>query len=116
MRPRAIRVVVFRTGANWIGQCLEFDLATQAPTVDELDYQLQALLVGHIVASIQENKQPFENLPKAPSVFWQMFDSARNLEHRHIEFRTATRVKAPRPTLRIVDPVPPNLCEQLLTH
>ena len=107
MEAHTIRVVVFRRGETWVAQCLDFDLATQARTVDDLDYEIQALLVGHVVASLKENKRPFESLPKAPSVFWRMFDQARSLESKRQTFDIspeALRV-APIPELRLANGV-----------
>lgn len=72
-----IHAVAFQNGASWVAQCLEFDIATQAPSLDGLMYELQRILVGHVFVARQEKQEPFERIPKAPQRYWEMYSQAR---------------------------------------
>ena len=50
---KRIGAVIFQEGNLWVAQCLEFDIAAQASTVKELGYELQRVLVGHVVSSLE---------------------------------------------------------------
>ena len=84
-----IRAVVFQEGEWLSAQCLEYDIATQAKTLDDLSYELQRILVGHVVTSKKLGKAPFEGVPRAPRKYWEMFE----------------RSKIPLPQLRVAPPV-----------
>jgi hypothetical protein len=73
-RKVAIRAVAFEHGDHWVAQCLEYDIATQARTLDDLLYELERIIAAHILGS--RGRTPFANLPRAPSVFWQMYEKA----------------------------------------
>lgn len=73
----AIRAIVFQEGEWLSAQCLEYDIATQAKTVEDLSYELQRILVGHIVTSRKLGKAPFEGVPKAPQKYWDMFEHSK---------------------------------------
>jgi hypothetical protein len=68
-----IRAVAFENGDHWVAQCLEHDIATQARTLDELLYELERILVAHMVGA---GAAPFATIPKAPQAFWQMYEAA----------------------------------------
>lgn len=74
-----IHAVAFPHGDHWVAQCLEHDIATQASTPDELLYELERILVAHLlVADEEELADPFVEIPKAPKRFWEMYGRARS--------------------------------------
>jgi hypothetical protein len=77
---KPIHAVLFQSGSGWVAQCLEHDIATQAPTLDGLLLELERILVAHVVAAAEEHHPPFDDLPKAPRRFWEMYEAHR--EHR----------------------------------
>jgi len=78
---------------------LEYDMATQARTFEDLAYELQRMIAGHIATSRRLHKRPFEGLSKAPRRFWDMFERSRiAVPTRSLAFKPALRVK---PELRI---------------
>lgn len=112
----AIRIVVYRykRNDNWIAQCLEYDLATQAPTLADIHREIRMLLLGHIAACKAENMTPFEGVPKAPDVFFKMWDAALS-EIKRAETTVVTceparipPVELPEPSLRVFEPKPGN--------
>lgn len=70
---RTARVLIRRENASnghpwYVAQVLEFDLATQAESIDNLTYEIQRMIVAHIVCCEQENVDPFA-LPSAPQEY-----------------------------------------------
>jgi hypothetical protein len=76
-RRVAVRVLVVQEGEWLSAQCLEYDLATQARTLDDLWYELQRILFGHIATRLREGKEPFADLPKAPQKYWDLFEQSK---------------------------------------
>ena len=76
-KPYGIRAVFFRDQQWWIAQCLEYDIATCATTLPDLNLELERLLQGHLVVATEHGVQPFAGLPPAPKRFWKLFESAR---------------------------------------
>ena len=72
-----ISAVLFQDGEWWCAQCLEYDIAAQAPTLSELRYELERVLATHIAASEEQDQHPFETLNAAPQKFWEMFERAK---------------------------------------
>lgn len=86
-----VRTVIFREGDWWVAQCLEFDLAAQAKTVKDLAYEIQRVIVGHMVVCKQEGIRPFEHLPKAPDKYWDMFNEGLELSPpKNLKFQFAS--------------------------
>ena len=61
-----INAVIRNEGEWWVAQCLEYDVAVQARTLDDVKYELQKTLVSHIVLSLVNNEVPFAEIPPAP--------------------------------------------------
>jgi hypothetical protein len=72
-----IHAVAFHHGEWWIVQCLEYDIATQARTLDELLVEAERILVGYLIVGEKENREPFASVPRAPKRFWEMYERAR---------------------------------------
>lgn len=69
-------VVVFKRDEWWVAQCLQYDIGAQAFTVDNVLYEFQRSVVGHLAICLQHGKQPFEGLDAAPEIYWNKFNSA----------------------------------------
>ena len=66
-KRRKLTVIIFQRDAEeWVAQCLECDIGAQASTLLDLLYELQRVLVGHVVISRHHGLEPFECLPPAP--------------------------------------------------
>jgi len=86
-----ISVVLFEDGDWWCAQCLEYDISAQAKSLPELRYELERVLFSHVCAGVQEGREPFEGLGKAPKKFWQMYASADlRVEADDLVFSTPT--------------------------
>lgn len=78
--PLRIRAVLFEEEGWWVAQCLEYNVATQAKSLEDLRYELERILLGHLVVSAENATEPFQNLPPAPQRFWRMYESAQPIE------------------------------------
>jgi hypothetical protein len=76
MNGPSIHAVAFPHRGHWVAQCLEYDIATQAETLDELLGEIQYLLAAHVLVAERENLEPFAELSKAPKRFWEMYERA----------------------------------------
>ena len=73
---KTISVLIERAGDWWVAQCLQHDLATQARTISELHYEIQRLLIAHIVACEDQGIEPFQ-IPPAPKEFWVKYEATQ---------------------------------------
>lgn len=68
-----IRAVIYQARGRWIAQCLEHDLCTSAGNRSELTRKLSAQLRLQIMLDPGKGKSPFQDLPRAPKEFWDMY-------------------------------------------
>jgi hypothetical protein len=90
-----VNAVLYEQGDWWIGQCLEYDITTQAHTFTELQYELERVVFSHVFASIAEGRKPFEGLPEAPPKFWRMWEAGSRIERKELTFRPPTPMPMP---------------------
>ena len=86
MKQIQIRAVIFQETPFWCAQCVDHDVAVQAKTVDELIIALGDTLVAYVELALQEGREPFADLPKAPAKYLEMFKRAH-------EYAALTRPK-----------------------
>jgi len=72
-----VRAVAFRRGDWWVAQCLEYRLATQTRSLEELPYELERLLSVQVQASLARGIEPFAGFAPAPRQYWEMYERAR---------------------------------------
>jgi len=71
-----VRVVLFEEEGWKVAQCLEYDIAAQAKTLEDLYYQVERMLVAQVIAAEEFGRQPFQNFPPAPSKYVKMWERA----------------------------------------
>jgi hypothetical protein len=76
-----LRVLIFRSDDRYVAQCLEYDIAAQGETLDEVRYQFEYAVVGRIAAAQELGSDPFD-LPAAPPHFHELWDRSATLEAR----------------------------------
>lgn len=74
-----IHAVAFRSGDCWVAQCLEYDIATQAHSLYDLLYEVERILVAHLLTAKKTGTEPFANIGKAPKRFWEMYRNGKPL-------------------------------------
>lgn len=57
----------------WIAQCLEYDIATQARSLEDAFYDLERMLVARMVTGQELGVDPFAGLAPAPAECWEKF-------------------------------------------
>lgn len=75
-----VRVVFFRGSSKWVAQCLEYDIATQADSLEQLETRLVQALNAEVEFSRRLDKQAFTRLPKAPERYWAMWRGATDFD------------------------------------
>lgn len=78
MKKRAfsVKVLLIEEDALWSMQCLDYDIAAQGRTIDEAKDSFEKTFLGQIAVDIEENREPFKNVEKAPQEFWDQFEKA----------------------------------------
>jgi hypothetical protein len=77
MRKVVVRALLFRESAEWCAQCLDFDIAVQAPTRERLLTELETVLITHVEIAIDSGREPFAGLQRAPARFFEFFEQSR---------------------------------------
>jgi len=72
-----IHAIAIHRGEWWVAQCLEYDIATQARSLDDLMVELEQILAGYLEVGRKEGRDLFAGIPKAPRRFWEMYERAR---------------------------------------
>ena len=69
-----IRVVVFRDGDMWAGQCLEYDIGAQADSLEKLDRYLDVAIAAARRENLERNGKEFAGVSPAPEHFHKLWD------------------------------------------
>lgn len=100
-----ISVLLSENQGIWLAQCLEYDIAVEAKSLEDVSYELERTLVGHLVICDENNEEPFERIPPAPQEYWQRYARARmRLMADVLPFRLpkqTSRHRLPTPDFRI---------------
>lgn len=74
-KKEVIRAIVYREGSEWVAQCLEVDIAAQAPDLKQLQERLEATLVLEAQQSKGPDGRPFKGIDPAPEHFQKMWET-----------------------------------------
>ncbi len=105
MPNAGISAVVFQEEGWLVAQCLEYDIAAQAKTLKDLEYELGRLLIAHIVLNTDAELVPFDALPPAPQIYWEMFEQGLRLETEKRPGWMTVGMHLPIPDMKIADRV-----------
>jgi hypothetical protein len=70
---KQLNLLIFKEDGWWIAQCLDYDIAAQARTLPDVQYEIQRVLVGRISMAKKLSIDPFEGLAPAPEGYLKMF-------------------------------------------
>jgi len=107
--PFVISVLLLQEGEWWSAQCLEYDIATQARTLPELRNELERVLLLHVLMALEQGREPFTGIARAPKKYWEMFATAKlRLEGDELPFRLPNSVSFPPilPQFKIAEAAP----------
>ena len=98
-----LRVVIFQEGEWLCARCLEYGFATQAKSLDDLRYDLERMIAGHVAISLANGLKPFRNARKAPPKYWELFKRSKiSLPPQTFGLRIKRRgIKIPTPEIRV---------------
>jgi hypothetical protein len=69
---KQLSLLIFKEDDWWVAQCLEYDIAAQARTLPDVQYEIQRVLVGRIAMAERLKIDPFEGISAAPEVYSSM--------------------------------------------
>lgn len=72
---KQLSLLIFKEDDWWVAQCLEYDIAAQARTLPDVQYEIQRVLVGRIAMAKKLEIDPFEDLSPAPEVYSKMSEN-----------------------------------------
>lgn len=75
-----LSVLFIRDGDCWVAQCLEYDIAAQGKTLEEVNEALERTFVGQILLDVRRGKEPLQGIPKAPKLYWERFEHGERLK------------------------------------
>jgi hypothetical protein len=76
-RKSSLRIIVFQEGDWLCAQCVDYNLAVQAKTMDKLYKAMHRLVAGHVAVRRHHHRRPFEDLPPAPEKYRRMFERSK---------------------------------------
>lgn len=72
----SVKVLIFRDCEWWVAQCLEYDVAAQARTLNDVQYEFQRVFIGRIAAAQELGIDPFEDILPAPEEYRKVVEDA----------------------------------------
>jgi hypothetical protein len=73
--PIKLRIVAYKEGDAWAAQCLEYDIAAQAPDLKTLVRRMDDAICAEAEFTRENNGAPFAGIDAAPEHFAALFDS-----------------------------------------
>jgi len=78
---KQLNLFIFKEDDWWIAQCLDYDIAAQARSLSDVQYEFQRILIGRIVMAEKLNIDPFEGLFPAPEGYLKMvYDTKKSFK------------------------------------
>lgn len=77
-----LSILLVKEGKAWAAQCLEFDIAAQGKTKEKAKRAFEKTLIGQLILDIKYSKVPFEGVPRAPKMYWDMLEKKRSNQER----------------------------------
>jgi hypothetical protein len=82
--PRDLRldVVIMRESVDekrevWVAQCLQYDIATQAATLEQVSLRIQRVVIINMILALENGETPFANLKPAPERYWKEYRQSK---------------------------------------
>ena len=71
-----IRILVRQSDDWWEAQVLEYDVAAQAKTRDDVLYEVMRTFFCEVAVNLKHRRAPLDNMRPAPEMFWQAWEAA----------------------------------------
>ena len=76
-KEASLHLLIFRDGSWFVAQCLEYDIAAQARTLMDVQYEFQRILAGRVFTAKKLGIDPFEDIPPAPGEYRELFNNVK---------------------------------------
>jgi len=87
MNDRDVRVLFYRSGDTWIAQCIEYDIAAFASTIEALPRAFERAVAANACANRDLGRQGLDGIESAPAPFRELAErSPFRLEPRRGKF------------------------------
>jgi hypothetical protein len=95
-RAYKVSVLFIEDSVGWSAQALEYDIATQADTLEKLFHEVERILVGYVALANADGHPPFEGIPPAPQRYWEVFRNSKISMTRPLIGFKPTKSRVPR--------------------
>jgi hypothetical protein len=101
-----LRVLIYKESKSekWAAQCLEYDIAAQGDSLQDVKNRFARTLVGNIVLGLEHNEQLLWNFLPAPNKFAEMWNEALDLRESYTVFIPSDQL--PKNILKFPERVP----------
>jgi hypothetical protein len=72
-----LRFVVLKEGSHLVAQCLQFDIAVQGRSMEQLSQRLEHTLAAQVLIDSHYGRRPFEGIEPAPKSYWQAWEKSQ---------------------------------------
>lgn len=76
MDSRQIRAVIFQDEGVWIAQCIDYDIAAQAPTLSDVRRRLMMTINLERDYTLEKTGEEFGGIAPAPQYFHKLYHAA----------------------------------------
>ena len=77
MEVKTVRVLVLHEGDWLVAQCLEYDIAAQARSIENLAREFTKVFVEHLIWAQERNEEPFVDVGPAPERYQNRWQDVR---------------------------------------
>jgi hypothetical protein len=70
-----LRAIIFREGDVYVAQCLEYDIATQAPDIDSVIDRLELTIEAEFAHCGHNGTEPHKAITPAPNYYHDLWES-----------------------------------------
>ncbi len=72
--------------SGWVAQGLEYDIAAQGKTIQEVKFKFETTFVGQIVVDVVHGREALAAIAPAPKEYWDKFNRGEQLADNRMPF------------------------------
>jgi predicted RNase H-like HicB family nuclease len=95
-----LTVLVCVHDGSWFAQCVEYDLAAQGKTLDDVLYAFEHALNVQIAIDVEHGREPLVDLPPAPERFRTMANKSPSIDAKMPRFQAPQGTSHRMPSFR----------------
>jgi hypothetical protein len=76
-----LRVLFLKENDSWVAQCLDYDIAAQAKTIEALKLAFNKTICGQCFMDLKDKKEPLGGIGPAPDEYFTKFETAERLAY-----------------------------------